>query len=55
MIMLDRLARDLREVQQRLDAEGQLVSKLGLENYYGLFRQKFGPEVLSRWEGEELL
>jgi len=55
MIVPDRLARELREVHQRLDAEGKLLSKPRLENYYGLFRQKFGPEVISRWEGEELL
>lgn len=55
MIVPDRLARELREVHQRLDAEGKLLSKPQLDECFRLFRQKFGPEVISRWEGEELL
>lgn len=55
MLVPDKLARALREVHQRLDAEGKLLSKLQLDNCYELFRQKFGPEIISRWEGEELL
>ncbi|AEB08756.1 AAA family ATPase [Desulfobacca acetoxidans] len=55
MILSERLARELREVHQKLDAAGELLSKSQLDEYYAVFRQKFGPEVISRWEGEELL
>jgi 5-methylcytosine-specific restriction enzyme B len=55
MILPDKLAQELRRVHQKLDTEGKLLSKPQLDECYGLFRQKFGPEVISRWEGEELL
>ena len=55
MILPEKLADELREFHQKLDTEGRLPSKPQLDECYRLFRQKFGPEVLSRWEGEELL
>jgi len=55
MILSERLSSELRKFHQELDAKGELLSKSKLEECYRLFRQRFGPEVISQWEGEELL
>ncbi len=38
-----------------LTREGRLLSRAELDGYYDAFREKFGPEVLKRLDGTELL
>lgn len=40
---------------EQLLADGKLPTKSDLAKSYGLFRKRFGPEVLSALDGEELL
>ena len=54
--MLDTLVSDhLRRSYSQLLEQGQLPSREKLKQYYATFRARFGPEVLGRLEGEELL
>lgn len=50
-----RLAEQLRATQADLAGRGELASQEALQGYYATFRQRFGPDVLRRLEGEELL
>jgi hypothetical protein len=45
----------MEAIHANLEAEGSLLSAEVLRRYYGTFRQRFGPDVLSRLEGQELL
>src|SRR5688500_20308155 len=40
---------------QKLTADGKLLSRSQLEGYYRTFRSRFGPVVLAKLDGEELL
>src|SRR5215207_6200242 len=40
---------------QQLDAEGKLLSRAQLDQYYGTFRSQFVPEKLASLDGEPLL
>ncbi len=54
--MLDpRLKDSLKETHATLLQRGQLLSPENLNQCYSLFRTTFGPEVLGKLEGEELL
>ncbi|MBI1917617.1 MAG: AAA family ATPase [Planctomycetes bacterium] len=44
----------LQRVQQ-LNAEGKLLSRAQLDQYYGTFRSRFGPDKLANLDGEALL
>ena len=35
--------------------KGELPSEARLNQYYATFRENFGPDVLARYDGEELL
>src|SRR2546425_1008849 len=45
----------LRELYERLSAEGDRLSIEALNGYYATFRQRFGPDVLRAVDGEALL
>lgn len=51
----ERLIADLRATQAKLTEEGRLYSVSQLEQFYDNFRRRFGPEALSRVDGEALL
>jgi hypothetical protein len=51
----EKLALVLKNTHQRLLDEGRLPSLDKLQGYYDTFRARFGPDVLSRLDGEELL
>ena len=54
--MLDpRLIEELQNLHQKLRTEGDLLSHEQLTQYYATFRERFGPERLSRLDGEALL
>ena len=54
--MLDqRLKESLETTHEVLLQKGQLLSRERLEKCYSLFRTRFGPEVLEKLEGENLL
>lgn len=54
--MLDqRLKEALKETRESLLQSGQLPSLEQLEKCYSLFQTRFGPDVLRKLEGEELL
>ena len=40
---------------QKLTADGKLLSREQLEACYRTFRSRFGPDVLAKLDGEELL
>src|SRR5437868_5298792 len=40
---------------QQLNAEGKLLSRTQLDQYYGTFRSRFGPDKLANLDGEALL
>jgi 5-methylcytosine-specific restriction protein B len=40
---------------QKLNGEGKLLSKPQLDGYYSTFRGRFGPDVLAKLHGEDLL
>ena len=44
----------LQRIQQ-LNAEGKLPSRAQLDQYYGTFRSRFGPDKLANLDGEALL
>lgn len=49
------IAKGITDLYQELDAEGKLLSKSQLEQYYHAFKSRFGIEKLSQIDGEELL
>jgi 5-methylcytosine-specific restriction protein B len=51
----DRIKSRILDDHKKLLAEGKLLSSSQLEGYYGTFRTRFGPEALSRLDGDELL
>src|SRR5437868_4014245 len=54
--MLDPRLRDsLKETHETLLQQGTLLSSERLNNCFSLFRARFGPEVLKKLDGEELL
>ncbi|MFZ4849377.1 MAG: AAA family ATPase [Caldilinea sp.] len=54
--MLDeRIVQELRSIQQRLTASGELRPQEKLNQYYQAFRDRFGPERLTSLDGEPLL
>ena len=50
-----KIAEELRELRDKMEAEGKLLSQSKLDTYYKAFRQRFGPERLSNLDGTELL
>ncbi len=55
MVLDPTIAAALKETYTKLSAEGKLLTPVRLSECYGLFRDKFGPEALSRLDGEALL
>src|SRR5215469_16354238 len=54
--MLDpRLKESLNNVYEPLLQRGELLSPERLDQCYSVFRARFGPEVLQKLSGEELL
>ena len=51
----DRLKKSLHEAHRRMLEAGELLSLPRLDECYSLFRSRFGPDVLSRLDGELLL
>ena len=51
----DAVADELRELAERLDREGKLLSHARLDACYATFRARFGPDVLGDLDGEALL
>ena len=45
----------LIQCHTKLDSEGKLLSPAKLTEYYETFKTRFGPDVLSNLDGEELL
>ena len=50
-----RVVRELKEWHERLTTSGDLLTRPQLGSYYGLFRERFGPNVLRGLDGEQLL
>jgi 5-methylcytosine-specific restriction protein B len=55
MPLHEKLVQELTKRHKEVDADGNLASRQQLEQYYAAFRERFGPDVLSRLDGEELL
>ncbi len=54
--MLDqRIIQRIREIQGKLESDGELRPQAQLDVYYNLFRSRFGPDVLKHLDGEALL
>ena len=54
--MLDPSVRHrLQDRYQQLNAEGKLLSRAQLDQFYAAFRGRFGPDVLAGLDGEALL
>lgn len=51
----DTLISELLALHKKMDAEGKLPSRQQLEQYYETFKKNFGPDALSRLDGEALL
>src|SRR3954447_20485696 len=51
----DRIKSRILDDHKKLTADGKLPSKLQLGGYYLTFRSRFGPDVLARLDGEDLL
>jgi 5-methylcytosine-specific restriction enzyme B len=51
----DRIKVRILDDHKKLTADGKLPSTLQLEGYYRTFRSRFGPDVLAKLDGEELL
>lgn len=51
----DRIKARILDDHQRLNAEGKLLSRSQLDDCYRTVRARFGPDVLSGLDGEELL
>ncbi|MCB9924868.1 MAG: AAA family ATPase [Planctomycetaceae bacterium] len=54
-ILSDSKRQQILSKSEELFNEGKLYTKAQLEQYYGTFRQRFGPDVLSGLDGEALL
>jgi len=55
MILDTSITNTISELHHKMDAEGKLLSKSQLEQYYQTFKSRFGVEKLSLIDGEELL
>ncbi|MBN2445586.1 MAG: AAA family ATPase [Phycisphaerae bacterium] len=55
MTLDPRVTQELREWHESLAASGDLLTQAQLESCYEVFRLRFGPEVLGRLDGEDLL
>ena len=56
MALLDpTLVHDLKQGRDKLAADGKLFTKAQLDGFFGLFRERFGPEQLKNLDGEALL
>jgi 5-methylcytosine-specific restriction protein B len=55
MMLDDRIKARILDDHKKLTADGKLLSKSQLEACYQTFRSRFGPDVLARLDGEELL
>jgi 5-methylcytosine-specific restriction enzyme B len=51
----DRIKARILEDHKKLTAEGRLYSRSQLEGFYRNFRNRFGPDLLAKLDGEELL
>src|SRR5438270_3968781 len=51
----DRIKTRILDDHKKLNGDGKLPSKPQLEGYYLTFRSRFGPDVLAKLDGEELL
>ena len=55
MILDEKLGKDIKEIYEKLNSEGKLLSRAQLGKYYEVFRQRFGPNKLMELDGETLL
>ena len=55
MHLEEKIINELNSLHSKLENDQTLPTKEALKSYYSLFRSKFGPEVLSELENEELL
>lgn len=55
MPLNDKIRHELKTLHSQLSNEGKVLNEKKLEECYTLFRTRFGPEVISKWEGETLL
>lgn len=55
MILNENIVSEIKELKDKLTAEGKLISLSKLKEYYNNFRKRFGPELLKNIDGEELL
>jgi 5-methylcytosine-specific restriction enzyme B len=55
MVLDPKLSAELIDLHKKLDVEGRLLSRQQLDLYYSTFKAKFGPQQLSRLDGELLL
>ena len=51
----DRIKARIQDDHRKLTADGKLLSRERLDACYRTFRSRFGPDVLARLDGEELL
>jgi len=55
MILDEGLTQELKQLHDKLDKDGELLSKSQLAEYYDRFQQRFGPDKLKNLDGEALL
>jgi 5-methylcytosine-specific restriction protein B len=55
VILHRKIQAKIRETFKELDEQSELLSKTQIDQLSKLFRERFGPEKLSRIDGEELL
>ena len=55
MMLDERIKSRILDDHKKLVADGKLLSSSQLEGYYRTFRSRFGPDVLAKLDGEELL
>ena len=51
----DRIKSRILDDHKKLTADGKLLSRSQLEGFYRTFRSRFGPDLLAKLDGEELL
>lgn len=55
MALNEHIFQELKTLHTQLSNEGKVLTEQKLNECYSLFRRRFGPEEISKWEGEALL
>jgi len=55
MALNEHIFQELKTLYTQLSNEGKVLTEQKLNECYSLFRRRFGPDEISKWEGEALL